>query len=95
MNLRNSLAMVIGLSLVAPCYAEPVTCPQVLKACDDVVNAKNEQLRVYGVAIQGYEAETTRLVKENRDLNSKSESMFRNPFLYFALGLVAGVVVSK
>lgn len=71
------------------------TCDQVLSLCDKALDAKDKELKLCNLGlVQTLDAkEALRL--ELEEVKDKQNSIFRNPFLYLGIGLIAGGLLVK
>lgn len=63
-------------------------CKEALQTCEDGSLAHEELGQAKSEALEYYK-------KENADLRSAKDSIFVNPYLWAAIGIIVGVEVSK
>lgn len=65
------------------------TCKDVIKACDEALDAKDRALKIADIAITDCQKHAGELTTEINDLRESNESLFRNPVVWFLFGSVA------
>jgi hypothetical protein len=73
--------------------AETPACPDVLRACDAALKAKQRELDLADLGIQYRQDEVVRLQKENTQLRERSGAWYSNPFVWSAIGVIAGTYI--
>jgi hypothetical protein len=63
-------------------------CNKTVQSADKVISLKTREINTQNELIDLQD-------KQIKDLTGSKNSIFNNPFLYFALGLVVGVVIVK
>ncbi len=71
------------------------TCNDVLKACDEALQAKDLQIKIRDEQVGQGQAMLNASVKEVEDLKRERDAWYKSPYLYVVLGLAAGVYVGK
>lgn len=71
------------------------TCDEVLNACDKALIAREYEVKLGDLAIKQLQERNTELVYRVEDLQKKESSIWRNPWLYFGLGVVGGFLLAK
>lgn len=79
-------------SAVAGPGATP-SCEQVLDACDAALKAKQRELDLADLGIKIRDEHRVELQKENARLREESGAWYRNPFVWAAIGVIAGTYV--
>ena len=70
-------------------------CTDVIKAADQTINLKDKQIDAQDKLI-GKQNDMNQMLNDRVvELESSNNSIFKNPFLYLALGLVGGFLVAK
>jgi hypothetical protein len=77
------------LSLM-PTISFAATSEDVLAACDRALNAKIQEASLCGLGVQLRTDEMARITKENETLRSSNASLFKNPFVWAAIGVIFG-----
>lgn len=68
-------------------------CQAVLQKCDEVVKKKNEELKMTNLALD-YSTDTNKkLAEQVKEKDEQLGSIWRSPYLFFALGVVATSVL--
>jgi len=62
----------------------------VIAACDKALNAKIQEASLCGLGVQLRQAELERVNNENMELRKQGTSLFTNPFVYAAIGVIFG-----
>ena len=69
------------------------TTNELLDACDRALNAKIQEASLCGLGVQLRTDEMARLSKENTQLRERGTGLFDNPFVWAALGVIAGTYI--
>ncbi len=103
-NWKQSTALIVTLMIASPAQAgvTPPSCEQKLQACDAAVHSCDKALDARNKEISLCRLGLTQTLDAKREIEAqlkaeqeKHGSLLRNPWLYLALGVVAGVVISK
>jgi hypothetical protein len=70
-----------------------VTCEEVLEKCGQAVEAKNKQIQKLELGLAKQTERVVDLSSQLEDKNSQLQAWYRNPFVVFSIGLVAGAAV--
>jgi len=97
----TTLTLLLSLSLTTTkAYCDSTTpsaptCPQVLKAADQVIQAQQQQILTRNNALEDYGVMTKKQADDLAEANRKIDAWYRSPYLYLALGLGAGLYLGK
>lgn len=87
---------VLGMSITRTTQAgNPPNCSDVINACDIALKDKQSQIEIRDLRIKESQDEISRQTKVITDQDSKLNSIFRNPWVYGALGLAAGAYLMR
>lgn len=91
----TALALLISFT----CYADPspspspVTCNQVIQACDKALEAKEKQLQLSDLALKQALDDRGKLQKDLESTRADKDAWYRNPGLWIAVGILVGGAV--
>jgi hypothetical protein len=70
-------------------------CDTALNACIKALDARTEQVQALDLALTESRKEADSLRASGREKDEQLSAWYRNPFVMMALGLVAGVAVTR
>lgn len=82
--------MLISLLLITKVHAEQT----VLSKCDAALNAKIDEAHLCSIGLDYRNKEIDKLYKENEALRNKGTSIFENPAVWAAIGVIAGAFIT-
>jgi hypothetical protein len=68
-------------------------CPDVLAKCDAALGAVRRELQICDLQVQVRDEHRDVLIKENTQLRERSGAWYSNPFVFAALGVIAGTFI--
>lgn len=68
-------------------------CEKALDACDAALNAKIQEASLCGLGVKLRDDEMARLEKRNAALEERGTAWYSNPFVWAALGVIAGTYI--
>lgn len=78
------------------CLAKsPVSCKDVIKAADKVLEEKNKEITLADLAIKVTKDDNERLNKLVEEKDHKLSSIWRNPWVLIGLGVLAGTIIKS
>lgn len=86
--------MLCMLSMSGISQATEVTCDQVLRACDEALLARDNQLKLMDKALNDATQQILSLDKAVKEADDKLSSPTRNPFVYLTAGAIGGALVA-
>ena len=91
-----ALSLSIGLSLNvrATEINLALNCCQLVGQCNKVVDAKNEQIKACEALAQNQEKASTILNEKLAAEYKADKAWYKNPYLYFTVGLLSGFFVA-
>lgn len=72
---------------------EKVSCDEVLNACDAALKAKSRELDLADLGVKIRQTEMERLQTQNAKLLERGASWYDNPFIWAAIGVIAGTYI--
>lgn len=66
------------------------TTDEVLNACDKALRAKVQEASLCDLGVKLRDAEIERVSKENAQLRERNQAWIYNPFMWAAIGVIAG-----
>lgn len=81
------------MSAVAGTGTANADCLDSLNKCDAALNAQKRELQLCDLQVQVRDEHRDMLVKENAALREKGSAWYSNPFVWAALGVIAGTYV--
>lgn len=82
-----------SLSVSTTSLAAPPTCDDVLNSCDSALKAKQRELDLADLGVKIRDEDRERLQKENTQLRDRGQAWYSNPFVFAALGVIAGAYI--
>lgn len=84
------LALTIGSRL---CHS--ATLEEKLGACDAALTARNQQISMQDLGVKYRDDELERRAKEISTLRNKENNILSNPFVWAAIGVIAGTYIGS
>lgn len=81
------------MSTMSPSWAGMGSCDETLNACDSALKAKQRELDLADLGVKIRDQDRERLIKENAQLRERGTGLFDNPFVWAALGVIAGTFI--
>jgi hypothetical protein len=81
------------VSTMSPSWAGTASCDETLNSCDAALKAKQRELDLSDLGIKIRDEDRERLAKENAQLRERGTGLFDNPFVWAALGVIAGTFI--
>ncbi len=96
--MRRSGAIILALLLGFPGALlsddltpdRPVTCREVLAACDEAVRSSDDLLKTKDVKIDLQQGELEELSRRTAELQAQRDSIWRNPWVWLFVGAAVG-----
>ncbi len=70
-------------------------CREIITACDEALSARKKELQLCDLGLKQSLDTNASLRQDVQDRDAKLGAIWRNPWLYLALGIAAGVVIAK
>ena len=94
MTLKKWIAVPMMLSLSMSANAEP-TCKPLIESCDKALAAQKEQIQIRDLRIKESTSQIDELTKTVKEKDEKLSSIFRNPWVYLGVGVLAGALLFR
>ena len=89
------LSALLATTAKADCPARLNQCVEVVDACQAALTARKDELKLCNLGLQQSMSTNTQLNEEIENKNAQLSAFYRNPWLMLALGLVAGVALTR
>lgn len=88
--MMNTLLRCTVILLISTSPALSATTEELLSACDAALTAKKDEARICDLGVKLYQNEIERVTKENAQLRESNQAWYKNPFVWAAIGVIAG-----
>lgn len=91
----KTIMLCVSLLLTSPSAFAAVDCKQVVGACDKVIKIEHSINRLQEKRVKKLTEQTLLLNTKLQQTQDSLGAWYRNPFVLIALGLVAGVAITR
>lgn len=97
MKLKRTIVTLLSVLMISlsSTAAEEVTPDDVIQACEEALNACDSYAQSLEDVIKAQDLALAEAAKTEARLRRQRDSIFRNPFVWGAVGLVLGVVIVR